>query len=203
MFTGIISNLGKIKAKNDTGFVIEADNALAQKLEDGTSISVNGVCLTVLEKPIDTVFTVEVMPETWKRTMLQDLHDNDVVNLELPVTPQTFLSGHIVQGHVDGIGTLKQIEEKENSKILTLEVSQELTKYIVEKGSVAINGISLTVIDVTEHSFTVGIIPYTWNHTMLQYIQIGDTVNIETDILGKYILREERTHPLPPPMEGR
>ena len=107
--------------------------------------------------------------------------------MELPVTPQTFLSGHIVQGHVDGIGTLVDIKQQKNSRLLTVKIPLELNKYIVEKGSIAVNGISLTVISIEETYFTVGIIPYTWEYTMLHCIKIGDAMNIELDILGKYI----------------
>ena len=246
MFTGIITHIGKIKNKEKSSFIIEADISLVHKLEKGMSISVDGICLTVLEKPVNTDFSVEVMPETWKRTMLGTLKENSIVNLELPVTtqalvsgspvreylqdeavqkiavkerglqtirklagenttssiipktqtldsidfsPQTeaFLSGHLVQGHVDGVGIVKKITPEGNSRILTIEVSANLNRYIVEKGFIAINGISLTVIDVGDDYFIVGIIPFTWEHTMLYTIQEEDQINIEIDILAKYI----------------
>ena len=193
MFTGIITNTGKLVHKENALFTFQTDALLCQKIDNGTSISVNGVCLTVFAKTAET-FSVEIMPETEEKTMLGNLQIHDVVNLELPVTPQTFLSGHIVQGHVDDIGKLKHIGEKENSKILTIEINSDLSKYIVEKGSIAMNGISLTIIDITKTSFTAGIIPYTWKHTMLHMIKIGDSVNIEVDILGKYIMRKEESY---------
>jgi riboflavin synthase len=187
MFTGIITHLGKIKSKTETSFIIEADTSLTEILEKGTSIAVNGTCLTVLEKPIANIFSVEVMPETWKRTALETLLNEAIVNLELSVTPATLLSGHIVQGHVDGIGHLTEIKEEGNSKLLTITIPHALTKYIVEKGSITINGISLTVITVTESSFSVGIIPFTWEHTMMHTLEQGNAVNIEVDVLAKYL----------------
>ncbi len=187
MFTGIVTHLGKIKNKQDTSLAIEAPLSLIRELKKGTSIAVNGACLTVLAKPVDTSFTVEVMPETLSRTMLGKLNDGDQVNLELSVTPVTLLSGHIVQGHIDGVGIVKKIKEAGNSKILTINIPKSLSKYIVEKGSIAVNGISLTVIEARDIYFTVGIIPYTWTHTMIKDLKIRDQVNIETDILAKYL----------------
>lgn len=126
------------------------------------------------------------MPETAKRTMLGRLKIGDLVNLELPVSLTQLLSGHLVHGHVDGVGTIKKIQKEGNSRLLTITISRDLNKYIVEKGSIAVNGISLTVINVGL-DFTVGIIPYTWQHTMLKQTKLGDSVNIEVDILAKYL----------------
>ena len=187
MFTGIITHLGKIQSKNATSITIQADASIIRKIEKGTSIAVNGTCLTVSDKPISNIFSAEVMPETCRRTCLNTLQKNDLVNLELSMTPQSFLAGHIVQGHIDGTGEITSIQEEGNSKILKITIPAKLEKYIVEKGSIALNGISLTVIQAQKTFFTVGIIPFTWSHTMLKNIQVGTQVNIETDIIAKYL----------------
>jgi riboflavin synthase len=193
MFTGIISELGRVQAKEGELFTFRAPRAFVKKLENGTSVSINGTCLTVT-KVDGTTFSVEIMPESQRRTMLGFLKKYDVVNLELPVTPETVLSGHIVQGHVDGIGEIAAIEDDGISKRITVSVPKELQKYIVEKGSIALNGISLTVISIEEDQCTVGIIPFTWSNTMLHTLHIGDAINIETDVFAKYVekmIREE------------
>jgi len=187
MFTGIISNLGKLKKIKDALFIFETESAFIKKLEKGTSISINGACMTVTGVPDNKSFSVEVMPESQKRTMLGDLQLKDIVNLELPAVPDTFLSGHIVQGHVDGTGKIKAIKDEGISRLVTVSVPEDLIKYIVKKGSIAINGVSLTVINVDDKKCTVGIIPFTWEHTMFQTVKVGDTVNLETDIFAKYV----------------
>lgn len=189
MFTGIIENLGIFISKNGSILHFKTDTSLLKRLDKGTSISVNGACLTILEKPVKKYFSVEVMPETLEKTMLGDLKINDIVNLELPVTPATFFSGHFVLGHIDGIGEIVKIEEKGNSKIYTFKLSKFLSKYLIEKGSIAINGISLTVIDVKNNQFSVGIIPFTLSNTMLKQSKTGDKVNIEIDMISKHILK--------------
>lgn len=186
MFTGIISDLGKLKAKNESLFIFEADASFVKKLDNGTSVSINGACMTVTDLPDAKSFSVEVMPESQNRTMLGSLKTDDLVNLELPATPETFLSGHIVQGHIDGTGEILSIKHEGISVILTVAITKELQKYIVTKGSIAINGISLTVINVDDRACRVGIIPFTWEHTMFHQVTIGDDINIETDILAKY-----------------
>lgn len=180
MFTGIITNLGKVKARTkDTLSVVSG-----KKLLKGDSISVDGICLTVIKTGKD-YFVVNFIEETANKTNIKYLQAGDLVNLELPVTPNSFLSGHIVQGHVDGLGRLVEIK----TGILRVVVPVKLSKYIVEKGSISINGISLTVIKTGNNFFTVGIIPYTWENTMLHTLNPGDLVNIEVDILAKYIER--------------
>ncbi|MBI2607868.1 MAG: riboflavin synthase [Candidatus Doudnabacteria bacterium] len=186
MFTGIVSNLGQLKNKNVGAFIFKASPDFCQRISKGASIAINGVCLTAVRKTKQT-FTVEVMPETKARTMLGKLHAGNVVNLELPATPRTFLSGHMVQGHIDGVGVLEKIGRAGNSRILTIAVAPQISKYLVEKGSIAVNGISLTVISVKPDYFTVGIIPHTWKQTMLNRIKVGDEVNIEVDVLAKYL----------------
>ncbi|MBI2330115.1 riboflavin synthase [Candidatus Daviesbacteria bacterium] len=187
MFTGIITHLGKFIGIKKSVFTFIANPAFCKKISKGTSIAVNGVCLTAFAKPAQNSFSVEVMPETQKKTMLGHLKINDLTNLELPVTPTTLLSGHIVQGHIDGIAKLVRIERNKNSHILQFSIPDNLSKYITEKGSIAVNGISLTIIEAKRKYFIVGIIPYTWKNTMLNTIKIGDFVNIEVDILAKYI----------------
>lgn len=186
MFTGIITHLGRLKEKKGSRFRFIIDERLREKIKKGESIAVNGACLTVTD--IDnSIFSVDIMPETQKKTMFGELKISDSVNLELPTTIQTFLSGHIVQGHVDGVGTIRKIKNQGNSKILTIAIPKDLARYIVEKGSIAVNGISLTVIEVLHDSFTVGIVPFTLKHTVLNQSKVGDLVNIEVDILAKYI----------------
>ncbi len=187
MFTGIISNLGKLNFKEGAKFTFSAPASFCKKLQKGTSISVNGTCLTILKKPTQTSFSVEIMPETIKKTTFASLSKNDLVNLELPLTPQDFLSGHIVQGHIDTISKILSIKKVGNSHILKFSIPKGFKKYIVEKGSIAVNGISLTIIKTTKNNFTVGIIPYTWENTMLHILKPADVVNIEIDILAKYV----------------
>ncbi len=186
MFTGIITYIGKLEKKEKQVFTFSAPADLVKRVQKGTSIAVNGCCLTVIGISGNT-FSFEVMPETQKKTMLGSLKTEQIVNLELPVSVATLLSGHIVQGHVDGVGSIQKIDQKGISQILTISVPQELIRYIAVKGSITVNGISLTVVEVNNAGFTVGIIPRTWEHTMLHAVKIDDKVNIEVDILAKYI----------------
>jgi len=186
MFTGIISHLGTVTQKTDTDLKIKTDSALLKKLSMGTSIAVNGICLTVVSKD-KTTFGINFMPETAEKTNIQYLQTENKVNLELPATADTLLSGHIVQGHVDGVGKITSMVKKGNSYVFAFSLPKKLKKYLVEKGSITINGISLTVISVTSDEFTVGIIPHTWESTMLHEAKVGDFVNLEVDVLAKYI----------------
>lgn len=186
MFTGIITHLGKVTEKTSSSLVIEPEKGLLKKFEKGISISVNGICLTVVAFDKKT-FTINYMPETAKKTNIGELAVGSLVNLELPATGDTFLSGHIVQGHVDGVGMIRTIKKEGNSYIFRFTIPQKLTKYIVEKGSITVNGISLTVIEIDKDVFTVGIIPHTWDRTMLHTAKTGEKVNIEVDVLAKYI----------------
>lgn len=188
MFTGIITNLGKISEIKNKKLKIATDKKLLDKLNRGDSISVDGVCLTVADVGNNS-FGVEIIPETESKTSLQYLKKGSLINLELPATSNTFLSGHIVQGHVDGLGELESIKIAGNSRILKFSVPSKIAKYLVEKGSVAINGISLTIIEVKNNQFSVGIIPHTWKNTMLKNLKLGDFVNLEVDILAKYLER--------------
>lgn len=186
MFTGIVTNVGKVVEKSNNELKVQTNKSLISKLSKGTSVAIDGICLTVISS-INNTFSIDFMPETESKTNIKYLKTGDLVNLELPATPKTFLSGSIMQGHIDSVSTLQKIEQKGNSKILTFSITKNLGKYIVKKGAININGISLTIIDVGVNSFTVGIIPYTWKKTMLYTIKVGDFVNIEVDILAKYI----------------
>ncbi|MBI4133511.1 riboflavin synthase [Candidatus Uhrbacteria bacterium] len=187
MFTGIITNLGRVARIEKDEYQFSVAEALCNKIALGSSISVNGVCLTVKEVLQDRRFSVDLMPETLKKTALGSLQKSDEVNLELPATPSTFLSGHIVQGHVDGVGEIESITKEGNSRLFRINAPQNLTRYIIPKGSIAVNGISLTVIGVEDQGFSVGIIPYTWEHTMLHAARVRSTVNIEVDVIAKYV----------------
>ncbi|MGI8419111.1 MAG: riboflavin synthase [Candidatus Levyibacteriota bacterium] len=186
MFTGIITHLGKVKKKTATQLVITTDPDLLKYITMGMSISVNGICLTATTSDKKT-FSIDFMPETAERTNIQHLQVGDEMNLELPATATTLLAGHIVQGHVDSVGKIKNIEKNGNSHIFTFNIPRSLSKYLIEKGSISVNGISLTVIEAEEDYFTVGIIPHTWEHTMLHNAKVGDYVNLEVDALAKYI----------------
>lgn len=186
MFTGIITHLGKVKEKTESRLVIEPEKGFMDRFEKGLSVSIDGICLTVVTF-YKKDFGIDFMPETAKKTNIEQLQAGDTVNLELPATGDTFLSGHVVQGHVDGVGTIKSITQDGNSWLFVFSLPKELTRFIVEKGSITVNGISLTVITVTDETFSVGIIPHTWERTMLHTAKVGDKVNLEVDVMAKYI----------------
>lgn len=186
MFTGIIENLGKIENISENQLTISAGGSFMQKVSEGLSISINGICLTVA-KFDDKSFTVDYIPETREKTNIGFLKNGEVVNLELPATPETFLSGHVVQGHVDGVGKVEEIVEDGNSRVLKISAPEKLSKYIVSKGSITLNGISLTVIEINHNILKVGIIPVSWEKTMLKQIKFGDHINIEVDVIAKYV----------------
>lgn len=158
-------------------------------LEDihvGDSIAVNGICLTVTSFG-GSDFTVDVMPETIKRTSLKNLSNGSIVNLERAMPANGRFGGHIVSGHIDGTGTLVSARENEIAVILTISADHEILNGIIPKGSVTLDGISLTVVDVADTCFTVSLIPHTRNVTNMKVKNIGDTINIETDMIGKYV----------------
>lgn len=187
MFTGIITHLGRVTKKNNETFAFKTSQAFLRKVRKGDSVAINGVCLTVTGKPAKDSFFVDVMPETQRRTTLTKLKIGDIVNLELPATSTAFLSGHIVQGHIDGVGKILAIKNDGNSRLLMITVPANLTRFIVEKGSIAVNGVSLTIVDVTKTYLTVGIIPNTWQHTTFYTLKVGDSINIEVDVIAKYV----------------
>lgn len=190
MFTGIIEASGKvIDLQQESGnrhFTIQS--AISHELRVDQSVSHNGVCLTVVHVDADT-HTVTAIDETLKRSNLGALHIGDQINLERCMQMNGRLDGHIVQGHVDTTAQLKQVEESEGSWLLTFGFDPQFSKYIVDKGSITINGISLTVFNEHNGTFQVAIIPYTWEHTNLSKLSIGNSVNIEFDIIGKYVGR--------------
>lgn len=194
MFTGLIEEIGRVKAisKGERASVltISASKVLSD-VKLGDSISTNGVCLTVVSFTKDT-FTADVMPETMKRSNLDRLKMGDAVNLERALRLGDRLGGHLVSGHIDGMGELKSIYEDENAIWLTIEAAPMMMQYVIEKGSVALDGISLTVAATTLSEFKVSIIPHTKTVTTLHTKKVGDWINVECDMLGKYIARAEQ-----------
>lgn len=198
MFTGIITHLGKVESIHHARYTFSSDESFFSKLGKGSSVAVNGICLTVNADPERSRFSIEVMPETIIKTIIGALKVGDYVNLELPMSADALFEGHFVQGHVDGTGMIYKIKPEGNSHILTIKVKSGLSRYLINKGSIAVNGISLTIIKARKSFFTVGIIPFTWKHTTLQYVKINDLVNIEIDVFAKYtekfiIPRKEKT----------
>ncbi len=190
MFTGIIETIGTIKdvTINGTNKTFWVAAAVTNELKVDQSVAHNGVCLTV-EAINDNVHCLTAIDETLKKTNLHYWQVGTVVNIERCMQMNGRLDGHIVQGHVDSIAVCKKIIEKNGSWEYDFEIDVKFAKLIIEKGSIAVNGISLTLFNVTNNGFTVGIIPYTYNHTNMQYVQVNDTVNIEFDIIGKYVAR--------------
>lgn len=194
MFTGIIKGLGIVSKINVTeqSATITVQTSLLDTWQTtvGDSIAVNGVCLTVT-KLITDQFTVDVMPETMRVTSLKSLKVGGVVNLEPALRLTDRLDGHVVQGHVDTTAKLKSVEPQQNSSVLTFEFDDKYAPLIVTKGSIAIDGVSLTVVNVTINTFSVSLIPFTLAHTSLGSRRIGEAVNIETDVLSKYVLKQQ------------
>lgn len=189
MFTGLVEELGRIKKVATTARSVRLTVSSRTVLSDvkmGDSIAVNGACLTVVDYG-DNYFTADVMPETVKQTGLKDLRTGSAVNLERTLKVGDRLGGHMVSGHIDGIGTIYAIEQDDIAVILTIESTPDVMKYIVRKGSIAIDGISLTVVDCTDNQFRVSLIPHTYAVTALAEKHCGNLVNLETDILGRYV----------------
>lgn len=185
MFTGIIEEVGALERLAGGEIAIRAKKVL-EDVALGDSIAVNGICLTVTR--FDAAhFTADVMPETIRRTSLAELRRGSRVNLERALTLKSRLGGHIVSGHIDGAGTIAAMREEGNAILLTVRASADILRYIVEKGSVALDGISLTVASVSAADFTVSLIPHTREITNLREKSVGSRLNIETDILGKYV----------------
>lgn len=199
MFTGIIEETGRIRQISRGSKSVKLFIEAARVLEDtrvGDSISTNGICLTVVEMDSRS-FTVDVMAETLRRTSLDNLTTGSRVNLERALRLSDRLGGHLLNGHVDGPGVIRGITTEDIARVIRIDTTPELLYYIVPKGSIAIDGISLTVVDVDERSFTVSIIPHTAAVTTLPDKQPGDTVNLETDMIAKYVeklLRKGNAH---------
>ena len=191
MFTGIIQEVGKINSivsLNGGGKELTINCSFADSCHIDESIAVNGVCLTVTDFD-DTSFTVQSIEETLRKTSIGELQEGSPVNLERSLTLQTGIEGHLVQGHVDTTGTIVDIEKEETGWLLTVEYPEEYTNMVVGRGSITMEGISLTVANEQDNQFVVAIIPYTWEHTNLNKKQPGDSVNLEFDIIGKYVVK--------------
>jgi riboflavin synthase len=191
MFTGIVEELGTVEALVDQGDAVRLTVRGPHVMVDaglGDSIAVNGCCLTVAERDQET-FTADVMRETLDKTSLGALGVGDRVNLERAVTPQTRLGGHIVQGHVDGTGRILARTPSEHWEVVEVSLPAEIARYLVPKGSITVDGISLTVVEVGEESFTVSLIPETLARTTLGLKRAGDPVNLEVDVIAKYVER--------------
>lgn len=197
MFTGLIEEVGSVHAIKKSGqtmvISIQADKVL-EHTKIGDSISVNGVCLTVTELAAQ-YFSADVMPETFRRTNLHLLSPGSPVNLERAMQANARFGGHIVQGHVDGCGVISDRREMENATVFTIRLDDpQLLRYMIDQGSITVDGISLTIVQVTDEHFTVSIIPHTLQHTALQEKKRGDVVNIECDVIGKYVEKMLRPH---------
>ncbi len=187
MFTGIVEEVGRVSAIGEGVLIVEADITLADT-QIGDSLSVNGACLTVTEMR-DGRFSFDVMPETMRRTALESLGTGGAVNLERAVTMNSRLGGHLVQGHVDGTGTVAEITPEGDARVVRISAPPEVIRYLVEKAFIAVNGISLTVMALDEDSFSVSLVRHTYEHTDLGDAYVGMPVNLETDILAKYTER--------------
>ena len=189
MFTGIIEEVGRIKSlhRGAKSFTLEVDAKLVMEgTQVGDSIATNGVCLTVTSLTSHG-FTADVMPETVQRTALGELKAGSPVNLERALSLQTRLGGHIVSGHIDGTGRISDRRQDDTALWLTIECDSCLLRYIIEKGSITIQGVSLTVARVDDRSFAVSLIPHTQAATTLHQAHVGDCVNLENDIIAKYV----------------
>ena len=191
MFTGLVAELGTVqrlaRQGNSYHLTVGAKKVL-ENLKIGDSVAVNGACLTVVRMD-DSGFTADVMPETVRLTNIGSLQPGSRVNLERTLRLCDGLDGHIVSGHVEGLGTISEQRPEGIAVVVTISTPPELLKYIIKKGSIAIDGISLTVTEVTDTSFSVSLIPHTAKETTLGLKKVGDSVNLETDILGKYVER--------------
>ena len=190
MFTGLVQGVGAVAGmeRSDAGARITIDTPLVAELSAGDSIAINGVCLTAVELNGGS-FAAEAMNETLARSSLGDLAPGSEVNLELPLRATDRLGGHVVQGHVDGVGTIEEASADGFARRIRVEAPADVLRYVVEKGSIAVDGVSLTVTEVDERSFTVSLIPETLQRTNLGEAVAGRRVNLEVDVLAKYVER--------------
>lgn len=189
MFTGIVEDLGKVEKIKKNGQTLKLaihSRKICEDIHIGDSIAVNGVCLTVTEFGND-IFHVDVMPETYNSTSLASLHEGSLVNLERAMAANGRFGGHFVTGHVDCTGTIIRKEQKENANYIDISYPEEYSHLLIYKGSIAVDGISLTVFGADENKLTVSIIPHTAKETVLGFKTVGDIVNLEFDIIGKYL----------------
>ena len=205
MFTGIIEDVGEVyrwQRRRGSGVLTLTSRLPLEEIKTGSSIAVNGVCLTVVDKARGR-FMVDVSPETLARTNFGRIRRGDLVNLERPLRLQDRLGGHLVTGHVDGIGVAEKIDKKGRFTFCVFRVSTPLALQIVAKGSVAVDGISLTVNECEKQRFSVAVIPFTLEHTNLRGRRVGDKVNIETDLIGKYVQQLLQMKPCQSPASKR
>lgn len=190
MFTGIIEDLGKVRLleHEGTNLHLTIESCLTSELKIDQSISHNGVCLTVVERD-ETSYTVTAIKETLDKTNLSSLNVGDVINLERGLKLGDRLDGHMVQGHVDQVGVCTGVKNLEGSWIFSFEYDASLRNVTIEKGSVTVNGVSLTVVNSKDNGFSVAIIPYTYEHTNFKTFGVGTAVNLEFDVIGKYVSR--------------
>ncbi|HEX4760696.1 MAG TPA: riboflavin synthase [Thermoleophilaceae bacterium] len=188
MFTGLVQDRGSVRAveREPAGSRIEVETSLAGELSEGDSIAVNGVCLTATDV-VDGAFRADVMAETLRRSSLGPLEPGDPVNLELPLRAADRLGGHFVQGHVDGTGTVEEVTVEGFAQVVRIAAEADLLRYVVAKGSIAVDGISLTVAEIDDEGFTVSLIPETIERTTLGGAAPGRVVNLEVDVLAKYV----------------
>jgi riboflavin synthase len=188
MFTGLVADLGKVSAVDATadGVTLAVRTRLAGEITEGDSVAVNGVCLTATAIAGEE-FRAEVMHETLRRSSLADVATGSDVNLELALRASDRLGGHIVQGHVDGLGAIRSVAEDGFARVVTIAAPADLLRYVVEKGSIAVNGVSLTVVDVGGDAFSVSLIPETLERTTLGAAVPGTPVNLEVDVVAKYV----------------
>jgi riboflavin synthase len=188
MFTGLVEDLGTVVAvdRNDGGVVLTVESRLAPEIGEGDSVAVNGVCLTATAIEGDR-FGFDVMLESLRRSSLGEINTGSKVNLELALRADARLGGHIMQGHVDGVGTVAALRDEGFSRIVTIDADAELLRYVVEKGSIAVDGVSLTVSRVDDTSFDVSLIPETLERTNLGATTVGRTINLEVDVVAKYV----------------
>ncbi|QTL99882.1 riboflavin synthase [Iocasia frigidifontis] len=191
MFTGIIQELGilqgSLRTENSYQLLIKAKRVL-NNIKKGDSIAVNGVCLTVVDFTGES-FTVDIMPETLRASNLGSLKQGSQLNLEQAVRADGFLGGHLLSGHIDGVGRVKQFTTEKNAVIIEIMVDSELTKFMVDKGSVGLNGVSLTIMKLRQDSIMVSLIPTTRQDTNLDNLKVGQLINIETDLIAKYVYK--------------
>jgi riboflavin synthase len=200
VFTGLVAGTGQVKTVRDGR--LEVGTPLAAELATGDSIAVNGVCLTVVD-PNPDGFAADVMPETLRRSSLGPLDSGDEVNLELPLRAGDRLGGHLMQGHVDGTGTIEEVRAEGSSRVVRIATAREHLRYVVEKGSIAVDGVSLTVSAIDDDTFEVSLIPETLERTTLGSAEPGGTVNLEVDVLAKYVDKAIRAQAAEPPASAR
>jgi riboflavin synthase len=190
MFTGLIESVGEVADAQRTasGVRLRLKTELASEVASGDSLAVNGVCLTVTVAEKGTVYA-DIGPETARVTTLGSLHRGRLVNLERAMRADARIGGHFVQGHVDGTGTIEEIRHEADAHWLSVAFPHDLAPYFIRKGSIAVDGISLTVAGLGDSRFDVMIIPYTWEHTSLRALRARDRVNLECDMIGKYVAR--------------